>query len=84
MGRTTYNITDENRRRLDLLIAFSILDGKGPTVQDIVNRSIQDFFVRAYESYCRQSDENDMLRQAMERMLPEDVASDRCRSTIDD
>ena len=85
MGRSTYNISDENRRRLELLIAFSIIDGKEPRMQDLINLSIQDFFVHAYRKYCEQSPENDLLRNAMERMLPDGYMPERsflscCRS----
>ena len=71
MERLTYNITDENRRRLEILRAFSILNRGSPTIQDIVNQSIQDYFVTAYERYCTQCATNDFLKEAMEEMLPQ-------------
>ena len=70
MDRLTYNITEDNRRRLEILKAFAILNRGSPTMQDIVNQSIQDYFVSAYEKYCRQCPENDFLKTTMEEMLP--------------
>ena len=70
MERLTYNITDDNRRRLEILRAFSILNRGSPTIQDIVNQSIQDYFVTAYERYCSQCATNDFLKETMEEMLP--------------
>ena len=71
MERLTYNITEDNRRRLEILRAFSIINRGSPTIQDIVNQSIQDYFVSAYEKYCQQCPTNDFLKAAMEEMLPE-------------
>ena len=71
--RLTYRISDMNRRRLEILRAFSILNKGSPTIQDIVNQSIQDYFVSAYEKYCRQCPENDFLKATMEEMLPPNV-----------
>ncbi len=70
MDRLTYNITEENRRRLEILKAFSILNREKPTVQDIVNQSIQAYFVSAYEKYSQQCSQNDFLKATMEEMLP--------------
>ena len=70
MERLTYGISEDNRRRLEILKAFSILNRGSPTIQDIVNQSIQAYFVSAYEKYCEQCSQNDFLREAMEEMLP--------------
>ena len=67
----SYDITDDNRRRLEILKAFSVMNGDHPTIQDPVNRSIQDFFTSVYERYCEQCPEHDLIRMAMEKMLPE-------------
>ena len=45
MDRFSFRISENNRRRLDILKAFSVLDGKNPTLQDLVNESIELFFV---------------------------------------
>ena len=71
MSRLTYEITEENRKRLNILKAFATLDGKDPTLQDILNDAIASFFVSAYRSYCDQHTGCDMMRDAMERMLPD-------------
>ena len=70
MSRLTYEITEENKRRLDLLKAFATLDGKDPTLQDILNDAIASFFVSAYRRYCDQCSGTDLMRKAMEGMLP--------------
>ena len=70
MERLTYGISEDNRRRLEILKAFSILNRGSPTIQDIVNQSIQAYFVSAYEKYCEQCSTNDFLKAAMEEMLP--------------
>ena len=70
MSRLTYEITDENKKRLSLLKAFATLDGRDPTLQDILNDAIEEFFVSAYRRYCGQCSGCDMMRKAMENMLP--------------
>lgn len=45
MDRFSFRISENNRRRLEILKAFSVLDGKNPTLQDLVNESIELFFV---------------------------------------
>ena len=70
MSRLTYEITEDNRKRLNLLKAFATLGGEDPTLQDILNDAIADFFIAAYRRYCDQHKGCDMMRDAMERMLP--------------
>jgi len=45
MGRLSYEITDDNRRHLEILRAFSVLNRESPTLQDLVNESIEEFFI---------------------------------------
>lgn len=45
LDRFSFRISENNRRRLEILKAFSVLDGKNPTLQDLVNESIELFFV---------------------------------------
>ena len=52
LDRFSFRISENNRRRLEILKAFSVLDGKNPTLQDLVNESIELFFVFTYERYC--------------------------------
>jgi len=70
MDRLTYRITNENRRRLELLKAFAVIENSYPTFQDIVNRSIEDYFSAVYEKYCNQSPNDGYLRKKMEELLP--------------
>lgn len=69
MDRMTCCITDDNRRRLEILKAF----GTGsPTFQDIVNRSIEEFFASAYFAYAVQRVHDESLREIMEKLLPQE------------
>lgn len=52
MDRFSFRISENNRRHLEILKAFSVLDGKNPILQDLVNESIELFFVFTYERYC--------------------------------
>lgn len=70
MDRLTYRITNENRRRLELLKAFAVIEDSYPTFQDIVNRSIEDYFSAVYEKYCDQCPNDGYLRKKMEELLP--------------
>ena len=45
MGRVSYSLTDDNRRRLEILTAFGLLDGTAPTRYQIVNESIRQYFL---------------------------------------
>jgi len=44
MGRVSYELSEENRRRLELLTAFGILNGHYPSRDEIVNESIRQYF----------------------------------------
>ena len=70
MSRLTYEITDDNKRRLDLLRAFATINGNEPTLQDILNEAIIVFFIDAYRKYCEQCSGNDLMKVSMEKMLP--------------
>ena len=45
MDRFSFRISENNRRRLEILKVFSVLDRKNPTLQDLVNESIELFCV---------------------------------------
>lgn len=71
MDRMTCMITDDNRRRLEILKAFA---AGSPTIQDIVNRSIEEFFASVYGS---QRGADACLMEAMEALLPQECRSRR-------
>ncbi len=71
MDRLSFRISEENRRRLEILKAFSVLNGSSPTLQDLVNEAVERLFVSAYESYCSAHAEKDFMREIMEGALPE-------------
>ena len=70
MGRVSYSLTDDNRRRLEILTAFGLLDGTSPTRDQIVNESIRQYFMRVYEEYCNKADPNDMMKRMMGEVIP--------------
>lgn len=72
MDRMTYRITDENRRRLELLRAFAVVGGDPVTFQEIVNRAIEDFFESACDAYMRRPDGSRSMRETMEELLPQE------------
>ena len=51
MGRVSYELSEDNRRRLEPLTAFGILNGHYPSRDEIVNESIRQYFMRVYEEY---------------------------------
>lgn len=71
MDRLSFRISEENRRRLEILKAFSVLNGSSPTLQDLVNEAVERLFVSAYESYCSAHEKRDFMRKIMEGALPE-------------
>ena len=71
MSRLTYEISEDNKRRLDILRAFATLHGKEPTLQDILNDAILRYFVDSYKQYCEQFSGNDLMKSTMERLLPQ-------------
>ena len=81
MSRLTYEISDENKRRLDILRAFATLKGKDPTLQDILNDAILNFFVDAYKQYCEQCSGSDMMKITMEKLLPQSFEYTTLQST---
>ena len=46
MGRVSYELSENNRRWLELLTAFGILNGHYPSKDEIVNESIRQYFMR--------------------------------------
>ena len=70
MSRITYDISSENRRRIQLLQAFAKIDGEDATVQQIMDRAIERLFVYAYDSYMKKSGGCDLFTDAMEKLLP--------------
>ena len=73
MSRLTYEISDDNKRRLDILRAFATLNGGDPTLQDILNEAILRYFVEAYRNYCERCSGSDMMRMTMEKMIPQSL-----------
>ena len=69
MARTSYTLTEDNRRRLELLRAFGILDGRYPTKDEIVNECIRFYFKQVYERYQGKADPNDMMLRMMEEVV---------------
>ena len=72
MSRLTYEITDENKRRLQIMRAFSTFNGQDVSMQEIINMAIEQFFVIAYNSYMENSGDNDLFRRVMTDLLPEE------------
>ena len=81
MSRLTYEISDDNKRRLDILRAFATLNGSDPTLQDIINDAILKFYVDAYKSYCAQCLGNDFMKLTMEKLLPQSLENTALQST---
>ena len=46
MRRVSYELSEDNRRRLELLTAFGILNGYYPSRDEIVNKSIRQHFMK--------------------------------------
>ena len=75
----TCRITDDNRCRLEILKAF----GTGfLSFQDIVNRSIKEFFASAYFAYEVQPVRDESLREIMEGLLPQECRRYRIQYRI--
>ena len=68
MGRVSYSLTDDNRRRLEILTAFGLLDGTSPTRDQIVNESIRQYFLQIYSKYSERADANDFVLRMMEEV----------------
>ena len=56
-------------RRVELLTAFGILNGRFPTKEEIVNECNRAYFMQVYESYSGRADPNDMMLRMMEEVL---------------
>ena len=69
MGRVSYSLTDDNRRRLEILTAFGLLDGTSPTRDQIVNESIRQYFLQIYSKYSETADANDFVLRIMEDVI---------------
>ena len=69
MGRVSHSLTDDNRRRLEILTAFGLLDGTSPTRDQIVNESIRQYFLQIYSKYSERADANDFVLRMMEDVI---------------
>ncbi len=69
MARLSYEISDDNRRRLELLRAFGMMEGRETTLQGLVNAAIEGLFEEAFAEYCSEP-KSEILRLAMERLAP--------------
>jgi len=67
MVRMAYDITEENRRRLELMKAFGTIEGKEVTLQHLVNMAIEKLFDSVYSEY-QDAEGSDLLREAFERL----------------
>lgn len=75
MGRLTCNITDDNKRRLDVLKAFATFEGDDVTIRDVINHSIELYFISVYKTYCNQVPSKDYVMKIMEELLPNELYS---------
>ena len=73
MARVSYSLTDDNRRRLEILTAFGLLDGNSLTRDQIVNESIRLYFLQVYGRYSERADANDFVLRMMKEALSENV-----------
>ncbi len=69
MGRLSYPLDEENKRRIDLLTAFGIMNGRRPTREQLVNESVRLYFRQAYEQYREKANKDDSLLKLMEELL---------------
>ena len=69
MRRVSYELSEDNRRRLELLTAFGILNGRSPTKEEIVNECIRAYFMEVFGRYREQADPNDMMLRMMEEVI---------------
>ena len=65
MVRMAYDITEENRRRLELMKAFGTIEGKEVTLQHLVNMAIERLFGSICEGYVSR---NDLLKDAIDEL----------------
>lgn len=82
MDRMTCKITDDNRCRLEMLKAFAVSADGCLTLQDIVNLSIEGFFVSVYARYSVQRVQDESLKERMEELLPQECRGSRGRLQI--
>lgn len=82
MDRMTCKITDDNRCRLEMLKAFAVSADGCLTLQDIVNLSIEGFFVSVYARYSVQRVQDESLKERMEELLPQECRGSRGRVQI--
>ena len=61
-----YEITEENRRRLELMKAFGTIEGKEVTFQHLVNIAIERLFLSVCENYSDENRRNKLLKEAID------------------
>ena len=76
MVRMAYDITEENRRRLELMKAFGTIEGKEVTLQHLVNVAIERLFQSVYKMYSSDDQRSSILMDAMESLVVVDSGDD--------
>ena len=70
MVRMTVEFSDENLRRLEVLVGFSTINGDRVSIQDLLNKAVESLFSEAYVSVSKRTKEGDYIRTVMESVLP--------------
>lgn len=70
MERIRVDISADSKRRLDILVHFTTIDGKDATNSALLEIAISDLFSKAFESASASS--NKALLEIMEKAMPDD------------
>ena len=81
MVRMTVEFSDENLRRLEVLVGFSTINGDRVSIQDLLNKAVESLFSEAYVSVSKRTKEGDYIRTVMESVLPMKGDDDRNTSS---
>lgn len=71
MTRLSYHIDDSNKNRLEVLKAFATFRGEQPSLSDLLNQSVEQYFILVYQSYSEVASESDMILLTLRRLLPD-------------
>jgi len=63
-------LTDENQRRIEILVGFGKLEGKSVSGNTLLNDAVERFFLEVYQKYKETANPNDFVLEMMQQVLP--------------
>lgn len=75
-GEMRDKLTDENQRRIEILVGFGKLQGNSVSGNRLLNMAVENYFMEIYNKYRQSANPKDFVLEMMQQVLPEDTELD--------